>query len=102
MQFHETFLAISEEFDTSVALHACMIMGLNLSKAIQDIPEFYETPEKLILNHARDLLWELSSEEFNLVWSVYRCIYDWQCRQSLQGLGGCTTKTFKELIQENQ
>lgn len=101
MQYHQTFEAIAKEYDTSVALHACMIYGINCSKAVQSIPAFYDTPDLLILNHAKALLWELTSEEFTLAWSVYRCIYDWQTRQSLEGLGGCTTKTFKELVEAN-
>lgn len=96
--YHKAFVAISSEFGSEVALAAIQIYSINLLKSTSELDEFYENPEAIIRRLARELLWETPEKDFDFVFKVYQCIYDWETRQSLQGLGGCVTKSFKELL----
>ena len=95
MNCHKIFSAICLEFPDNIALAAVQIYSLNL--VLKPINNF----EKKILKKAKKLLWELADEDFDLAVKIWKVIYTWECRQSLQGMGGCKAKTFKQLLAEN-
>lgn len=99
MNHFKIFNAISEELGPQVALHAVQIMSINLT--IDWTDEFIDNPTTVIKQKAKELLWELSESDFEFSFKVYQCIHDWDCRQVLQGLGGCKPKTFKELLEDS-
>lgn len=98
--YNTVFSAIGDEFSQEIALAAIQIHTLNLTPVVNSQDEFYDNPSEFLRNQARKVLWEMSFEDFCTAWKVYRCIHEWESRQSLQGLGGCVTKTFKQLVAE--
>lgn len=98
--YNTIFGAIGDEFNQEIALAAIQIYTLNLTPVIISQDEFYDNPSEFLRIQARKVLWEMSIEDFITAWKVYGCIHEWESRQSLQGLGGCVTKTFKELVAE--
>ena len=96
MTYYEIFKAISAEYPEHVALAAIQIYTINLSTK----PKLDGKFEQKIIKKANKLLWRMSPEDRNLAISLWRVTYQWLACQSLQGLGGCTTKTFKRLLNE--
>jgi hypothetical protein len=95
MDYHKIFSAICLDFPDHIALAAVQIYSLNL--ALKPSNNF----ETKIIKKAKKLLWEMSDSDFNLAVKIWKAIYSWQCCQSLQGLGGCKAKTFKQILTES-
>jgi hypothetical protein len=95
MDYHKIFSAICLEFPENIALSAIQIYSLNL--ALKPSNNF----EAKIVKKAKKLLWEMSDSDFDLAVKIWKAIYSWQCCQSLQGLGGCKAKTFKQILTES-
>jgi len=95
MDCHKIFSAIRLEFSENIALAAVQIYSLNL--ALKPNNDF----ETKITKKAKRLLWEMSDSDFDLAVKIWKVIYIWDCRQSLQGLGGCKAKTFNQLLVES-
>lgn len=95
MNYSYVYNAIAEEFSPKLALMVIQILTINMTTKIpEDVSKFSEKVEK----KARKLLWEESRADVDLAIRIYSVVHEWELRQSMQGLGGCTTKTFKELI----
>lgn len=92
MDYHKIFSAICLEFPDHIALAATQIYSLNL--VLKPSNNF----EKKIIKKAKKLLWEMSDSDFDLAVKIWKAIYPWDCSQSLQGMGGCKVKTFKQLL----
>jgi hypothetical protein len=95
MDFYKIFSAIKLEYPENIALAVIQIYSLNL--ALKPSNNF----ETKIIKKAKKLLWEMSDSDFNLAVKIWKAIYSWQCCQSLQGLGGCKAKTFKQILTES-
>jgi hypothetical protein len=95
MDFYRIFNAIKSEYPENIALSAIQIYSLNL--ALKPSNNF----ETKIIKKAKKLLWEMSDSDFDLAVKIWKAIYSWQCCQSLQGLGGCKAKTFKQILTES-
>lgn len=95
MNYHKIFSAICLEFPDNIALAAVQVYSLNM--VLKPSDNF----EAKIIKKAKKLLWEMSDSDFDLAIKIWKAIYSWQCRQSLQGLGGCKAKTFKQLLAES-
>ena len=100
MDYYTIFKAIKEEYGEEVALTAIQIYTINITPSVYSRDEFYENARKFLWEEAVKVLWVNDYDTFLLSWKVSRCMYEWQMRQSLHGLGGCTTKTFKQLVEE--
>lgn len=98
MNHIEIFNAIKADFGEEVALSACLINSINLTMKVKKKDWTSSNREERITKKARKLLWELSDEDFSLAMIIWDLIYDWEVKQTLDGLGGCETKTFKELF----
>lgn len=96
MKYYEIFKAMSAEHPEHVALAAIQIYAINLSTR----PKLNGKFEQKIIKKANKLLWELTIEDRELAIKLWQVAYQWATCQSLQGLGGCTTKTFKQLLSE--
>jgi len=95
MDFYRIFNAIKSEYPENIALSAIQIYSLNL--VLKPSNNF----EAKIVKKAKKLLWEMSDSDFDLAVKIWKAIYSWQCCQSLQGLGGCKAKTFKQILTES-
>ena len=95
MSYYEIFKGISAEYPEHIALAAIQIYTINLTNK----PRLDGNFEQKIIKKANKLLWGMSPEDRELAIKLWKVIHDWQTRQSLQGLGGCTTKTFRQLIE---
>ena len=95
MTHYEIFKAISAEYPEHIALAAIQIYTINLSTK----PKLNGKFEQKIIKKANKLLCEMEEEDKELAIKIWKVIYDWITRQSLQGLGGCEIKTFKQLIE---
>ena len=100
MDYYTVFKAIKEEYGEEIALTAVQICTINLTPSFYTKDEFYENASEFLRKEARKVLWETDDDTFFLCWKVFGCIHKWGSRQSLQGLGGCVTKTFKQLVEE--
>lgn len=96
MDFYNVFKAMREEYPENICLAAIQIYTLNL--ALKPNANF----EQKILKKAKKVLWEVSEENFDIAVELWQVAYDWECRQSLQGMGGCVTKSFSQLIKEEE
>ena len=96
MNYYEIFKALSAEYPEHVALAVIQIYTINLSTK----PKLNGKFEQKIIKKANKLLWELITEDRELSIKLWKVAYQWATCQSLQGLGGCTTKTFKQLLDE--
>lgn len=99
MNYYKIFKAIKEEYGEEIALTAVQIYTINLTPSFYTKDEFYENASEFLRKEARKVLWE-NDDTFFLCWKVFGCIHEWESRQSLQGLGGCVAKTFKQLVEE--
>lgn len=95
MDYHKVFKAICAEYPEHIALAAIQIYTINLV-----IKPKLNGFEQKIIKKTSKLLWEMEEEDKELAIKIWKVIYDWMNCQSLQGLGGCTTKTFKQLLDE--
>ena len=96
MDYYKIFKTISAEYPEHVALAAIQIYTINLSTK----PKLNGKFEQKIIKKASKLLWRMAPEDRELAIKLWKVVYQWQACQSLQGLGGCTTKTFKQLLDE--
>ena len=99
MNYYTIFKAIKEEYGEEIALTAVQIYTINLTPSFYTKDEFYENASEFLRKEARKVLWE-NDDTFFLCWKVFGCIHEWESRQSLQGLGGCVAKTFKQLVED--
>ena len=93
------FKAISAEFDEKIALSVLQVVTINQTLKIKE-SEWSTAGQRVkrITKRAKKILWELNDDEFHLVMSLWDVSHDWEVRQTLQGLGGCETKTFTALL----
>ena len=95
MNFAKLYSAISEEFSPKFALMVIQIATINMTTKIpKDISTFAGKVEK----KARKLLWEESRADVDLALALVDCVHAWEIGQSMNGLGGCVRKSFKELL----
>jgi hypothetical protein len=101
MNFDLLYEAVNKDYGHRVALATVQIMTLNLSMKIK--LKDLKTPgrfESRILEKSKKVLWELSSDEYDLAVKCWKVAHDWSIRHSLQGLGGCVYLSFKELVDQ--
>ena len=96
MNYYRLYSAISEEFGPKIALMVLQIVTINMTTKI---PKDLNLAAK-IEKKARNLLWEESRADIELALQIFNVTYDWGTCKSMQGLGGCVTKTFKELMSD--
>jgi hypothetical protein len=91
--------AINQEFGPVIALSVVQINTINLTSKVKkkDLTQS-SNRTKRILKKAEKVLWELPVDDYNLIVSLWKVLHDWDVKQSLAGLGGCTAKTFTELL----
>ena len=100
MNYYTIFKAIKDEYGEEIALTAVQIYTINLTSAVYTNKGFLEDASGFLRTEARRALWETDDDTFFLCWKVFGCIHEWESMQSLQGLGGCVAKTFKQLVEE--
>jgi hypothetical protein len=99
--FTKIYNAINLEFDNpELAMMVVQIYTINLTTKIKPshLHEVGEFTDKVI-NKAKKVLWEYSCDDVELAIALWKCIHNWQIGQSMNGLGGCEAKTFKELLE---
>jgi len=101
MNFPQLFNDLKKEFPEHIALGVCVAMGIHLSTKIKEKDlspkgNFEKRVEKKI----RNTLWEVSEKDLELIIKLWKCVYDWDIRRALEGLGGCERKTFTQLLEE--
>jgi hypothetical protein len=96
MKYYEIFKAISAEYPEHIALAVIQIYTINLSTKLKLNGKF----EQKIIKKSNKLLCEMSESDRELSVNLWRVTYEYLTRQSLQGLGGCEVKTFKQLLDE--
>jgi hypothetical protein len=94
------FNEIKADFGEQIALNVCQINAICLTTKVKrtDINGRGGSFTKRVIKKAKKFLWESSPEELELSLALWGCAHDWQIKQSLDGLGGCEKKTFKELL----
>jgi len=102
MKYMRLFEAVHDEFGLDVALCVIQISTIQMSlkpklKELTGEKSF----EKRVITKAKHLLWETDSTIVEQAIEVWRVSYDWGIRQSMNGLGGCEKKTFKELLTQS-
>lgn len=88
----------AEGFDEEVISNVVVINGLHMSKKIR--PRHIDTIglyTQELKEKSRDVLWETTDKVFGEAWELSQIIYDYELTHSLNGLGGCVAKTYREL-----
>ena len=93
MDYYKLYNNLTTEYPEYIALSVVQVCTINMT--LKPCTNF----ENKIIKKSKKVLWELSEKDFNLVVNLWKVSYDWQCRQTLQGLGGCKVKTFKQLLE---
>ena len=100
MNFKKLYDAVNADFDAEIALSVVQIMTINLStKPTKKNMTGEKSFRDKILKKAKKALWELSDDDFDLSVKLWGCVPSWNIRQDMNGLGGCTVKSFKELLE---
>lgn len=95
MNYNEIYQAVEQDYGHEVALLTIQMLTIQMSTKIKNI----ETHCVKVENKINRTLWECSSSaDYELALKCWKVSYEWDIGQSLEGLGGCTKKTFKELI----
>lgn len=97
MELTKLYSLANQEFPHSVCIGLCAAHTIHLSLPIKlkDMTEtgrFWGRVEKKI----RKTLWQ--EPELDLIVKLCFAVYDVELSHSLQGLGGCTPKTFSEVL----
>ena len=89
----------SEGFNDGIAIGVLQFLTVMLTTKVT-LKDFKKSGKYLekVDRKAKRVLWHLSKDDFNLVYKLSMCLHDWDIDQTLNGLGGCTAKTFKELL----
>jgi hypothetical protein len=99
MNYKKLYDAVNAEFDAEIALSVVQIMTINLStKPNKKNMTGEKSFRDKILKKAKKALWELSDDDFDLSVKLWGCVPSWNIRQDMNGLGGCTVKSFSELL----
>jgi hypothetical protein len=94
---------ISEGFSEEVALSVVQVITINIIKPIKKKHLSGDRDyASEIISDAKLLLWKLPIETFTEIITLCSCISEWETRMSIQGIGGCKVKTFKQLLDEKQ
>ena len=100
MELQQLYHLARKEYSHNVCIGLCAAHAIHLSLPIKlrDITEagrFWGKVEKRI----RKVLWQ--EPELDLIVRLCFAVYDVETSHVLQGLGGCTPKTFSDVISEN-
>ena len=98
--FTRIYNAINEEFNNpELAMIVVQIYTIHLTTKVKskDWTHAGHLTEKVI-KKSKKVLWEYPIDDVELAISLWQCVYDWEIGQSMDGLGGCEKKTFKELL----
>lgn len=99
MRYKNLYDNLLDEFDAEIALCVVQIYTINMLLPIRKSEMLKPgSREKRITKKARKLLWEIDSHIVEQAIELWKNCYDWETGQALYGLGGCTKKTFKELL----
>lgn len=98
MQLNELYAIAIEEYPHNICLDLCAAHSLHLSikPTKTDLTvsgRYLGKVEKLI----RKTLWQ--SDDIDLVVNLCFAVYDVEITHTLQGLGGCVAKTFKQVLE---
>jgi hypothetical protein len=92
---------IIEGFSEEVSLGVIQALTINMSKKIKKkhlTKESNYTAE--IIDSIHSVLFMVDNEDVELIINLWECSHDWSICNSMQGLGGCTSSTFTELLLE--
>lgn len=100
MEYTKLYYAVAADYGPEVALATIQILTINMTTKtkLKDLKTAGRFTEK-IKRKVRDLLWECDPQIIQQAFACWEVSNSWQTRQSLQGMGGCEAKTFKELIE---
>lgn len=94
--------AVKAEFNDEIALSVVQILTINHSVK----PKKKDMVTKglfrdKILKKSKKVLWEVDDDTYDLAVKIWDVVPSWETRQEFNGLGGCTIKCFKELLDDN-
>lgn len=91
----------NENFSEIASISAIQILTINITMEIKvkDMKESGRFTNRL-KKKSRNILWEITDDEFEISWKLYECFHEFEISNSLYGLGGCVRKTFTELMKE--
>lgn len=101
MNFIRIFNQVQLEFDTELAIVVNGIITIQLSR-MPTMEEINNTGlyEQNITKQCKEIFWETPKHIFDQAVNIWLIVYDWEIRQDMHGLGGCTIKSLKELLHE--
>ncbi len=93
---------INKDFGHVIALYSTVLIssGVIISPSYKDLSDPVSR-EKKLLKSFDNLLWELDEKDRALCLKIRSLWYDFETCKMLHGLGGCTKKTLKELVEES-
>jgi hypothetical protein len=100
--FTKMYDAINLEFgNPELAMMVIQIYTINLTTKtkLSHLQESGKFTDKVI-KKAKKVLWQYSHDDVELAIKLWQCIHIWEIGQSMNGLGGCEKKTFKELLKK--
>ena len=100
MKYADVYEAIEVEYGSEVALTTCQVLAIAMSTKVKrkDLSEKGRY-SKRIKKKANDALWEVDEGQRELAIRLWLKVHDWSTGIAMEGLGGCTRKSFKELLQ---
>lgn len=94
---------VESEFNKDIAVLVVIAVAHNLSMKPKksDLKISGQYTERLN-RKTRRLMDELTNEEFNLVIDIRNAWHEYISRIEMKGIGGCTVKTLREIIQDSK
>lgn len=103
MNHQRIYDALYQDFGPVIALSVCQVNAINLTMKVKkrdwDSNNTFNRPDRVI-KKAKKLLYALDPNDFNLIIALWKDVNVWEIGQDMDGIGGCTKKTFLELLQK--
>lgn len=99
------YVTIKNEFGWINAMYVAQIIAVQLTMKIKlpDLTEgrFEKRLKKIV---RKKVLWDIPEKEFEEIWIIWSCVYDYDIELSIgnSGIGGHVQRTFMQIYNENK
>lgn len=99
MTNQEIFNIIRNEFTEEIAINATILISINMTLTpLDEEMVTYDLYTTRLKSQFMDVLWRLDDEKQDLCMKIWKAWHTFEVCHDLDGLGGCTKKPLKELI----
>lgn len=100
MDYSNVYDAVSEDYGPKCGLAVCQVLAIAMSTKIKkkDLSKKGRYSRR-IEKKVKAALWETNEGVLDVAIECFHVVNDWSIGISMEGLGGCQVKTFRELVE---